>query len=120
VIFGKRSSPAAEPVTLLEADPVGPDGWLDQVTYRRVFVHTLADKTYEGILRATFTDGVVLVAARLVDKNDVDLAGEIFIPRDQIQVVQNTAAEKPRPKRPTAHFKFLNEDPAASARRSAS
>lgn len=66
-------------------------GWLDKQTARRVIVHMSTDVTLEGALVVSARDGVVLRAAEVKGepgRGGAELAGEIFVPRDQIVFMQ--------------------------------
>ena len=51
-------------------------------------VHTKDDQTLEGLLVLASVDGLVLWSATLVDKQPVSLAGEVFVPRENVRFVQ--------------------------------
>lgn len=61
--------------------------WLDRVTADHVVVHTVDGTSFAGLLAETAADGVVLRAARMLD-HDVDLAGDVFVPRGRVAFVQ--------------------------------
>jgi hypothetical protein len=62
-------------------------GWLAGKVAKKVRVHTKDEVSYDGLLCHVAIDGIVLVGARDVDK-DVPIAGEIFIPRDNVHMIQ--------------------------------
>lgn len=62
--------------------------WLESITLERVLVHTSDDQTFEGNLAGVASDGLLLKAVRLVDENPVNVAGDVFIPRSKIVMVQ--------------------------------
>jgi hypothetical protein len=63
-----------------------PDEWLESVMTKRLIVHTTKDTTIEGSLVAQYDDGIVLRAAALLGSGTAPLpmAGEVFIPREQV------------------------------------
>lgn len=63
-------------------------GWLEGVTHRRMTIHTKDDKSYEGLLQVAAPDGVVLWAAKLLGKQELELEGQIWIPRTNIHMIQ--------------------------------
>jgi hypothetical protein len=65
-----------------------PKSWLDRVTGERVLVHTVDSQTIEGSLFAVLSDGVLLKAPRLMEDQPLNIAGEVFIPRAKIAMVQ--------------------------------
>lgn len=62
--------------------------WLDEAIHRRLAVHTVADQSFEGILRLAADDGLLLWNASLAGDVPVPLDGEVFIPRAQVLFVQ--------------------------------
>jgi hypothetical protein len=59
-----------------------------------VLVHTTQNTSVEGLLHVVAGDGVVLVGARWLDSGgNVPMGGEVFVPRDQVALVQHTPAE---------------------------
>lgn len=68
-------------------DAIPNDGWLAQHLTRRVVVHTTDDLSLEGTLRIQSTDGLVLVAVRMLEQN-VELGGDVWVPRHKIAFVQ--------------------------------
>lgn len=82
----RRQQPAPEPAPLA---PPAADNWLEKAIHRRIIVHTVAGSSIEGTITVAADDGLVLWAARmLADPKPVDLAGEVFIPREQVLIVQ--------------------------------
>lgn len=80
----RRQQPALPP-----APAEVTENWLDKATHRRIIVHTVAGSSIEGTITVAADDGLVLWAARmLVDPKPVDLAGEVFIPRAQVLLIQ--------------------------------
>jgi hypothetical protein len=67
-------------------DDVG--GWLEGAVRRRLLFHLTDDRSVEGVMTLAAVDGVVLWAAKLKGSPEVDLAGEVFIPREKILLVQ--------------------------------
>lgn len=65
----------------------GRRSWVKRVTAERVLVHTTDAQTVEGVLRDWSRDGLVLAAPRLVDQ-EADLAGEVFIARERVLMIQ--------------------------------
>lgn len=68
--------------------------WLRHQLAHSVLVHTTSDQSIAGVLEEVARDGVILRAARFLDSSDaqVPLAGETFIPREKIALVQITPA----------------------------
>jgi hypothetical protein len=63
--------------------------WVKKCTLARVFVHTTAEDTIEGVLTGEYADGISLRDARYhKDDGGVSLKGEVFIPRSQVRFVQ--------------------------------
>lgn len=62
--------------------------WLRSKVCFRVIVHTVEDTSIEGILTAEAPDGLVLESAALIGDTRTPLAGQTFIPRAQIHLVQ--------------------------------
>lgn len=64
--------------------------WLNQVRTKKVTFHTKSDQSIEGLLFASYADGVVLRQASLLNSGaqPTQMAGEVFIPRDQILLAQ--------------------------------
>lgn len=61
--------------------------WLHRAVAERVVVHTSDDTSIEGLVREHSADGLVLAAARMVD-HDVTLAGEVWVPRRKVVMIQ--------------------------------
>jgi hypothetical protein len=76
---------AAVTMVLLEVDR---RSWLSRRRARRVLVHTTDNTTIGGLLRRVTRDGLVLAAARLVDEG-VDVAGEVWVPRPRVLMIQH-------------------------------
>lgn len=74
-----------------DGDDAPEDGWLAQHLTRRIVVHTTDDLSLEGTLRLQSTDGVVLVAVRLLEDN-VELGGDVWVPRQKVAFVQEQRA----------------------------
>ena len=71
-----------------DAEPEAPK-WLEQATHRSLRVQTVAGDSIEGILTLAAEDGLLLWNARMiVQGKPVKLDGEVFIPKDQVRVVQ--------------------------------
>jgi hypothetical protein len=70
------------------ARPKGPPSWLDDLEAERLIVITTEGKTFEGNLMAVASDGLILTAAQLRDGEQHPLAGDVFIPREKIRLVQ--------------------------------
>ena len=69
-------------------EPPDPEAWLDTVTMRKVIVHTVDDRSTEGLLAHAGPDGLVLVHARLLGDRPVDLAGKVWVDRSKVLIVQ--------------------------------
>lgn len=65
-----------------------PKGWLDKISGERVLVHTVDNQTIEGALISVLRDGIVLRAPRLIDDQPVNVAGDVFVPRQKVALVQ--------------------------------
>lgn len=63
-------------------------GWLARVRGERVLVHTIHDQTLEGSLVEVLRDGLVLKAPRMIDDAPVAIAGDVFVPREKVALVQ--------------------------------
>lgn len=64
-------------------------GWLRRQLADEVVVHTTENLSIAGWLEEVARDGVILRAARYVEGDgDIALAGEVFIPRPKISLVQ--------------------------------
>ncbi len=65
-------------------------GWLRRQLAVSVIVHTTSDQSIAGVLEEVARDGVILRAARFLDSSEaqVPMAGETYIPRSKIQMVQ--------------------------------
>ena len=83
--WGARKAVRTPPVT---AAPPSPPGWLQGAVGRRVLVHTSDDRSIEGVVTVVAPDGIILRAARLLEKTPVDLAGETWVPRSLVSFVQ--------------------------------
>jgi hypothetical protein len=85
LLFMNRSAPSSTDAP--SADIRGE--WLESVTTRRLLVHTTDDRSIEGLLAQVGADGIVLVSAKLITSgSSVDLAGNTWIPRAQVSLVQ--------------------------------
>lgn len=63
--------------------------WLEKVTGRSVLIHTRDERTVEGVITAAYEDGVLVGAAKLHgDGPVVPMAGDVFVPRGNIVLVQ--------------------------------
>ncbi len=62
-------------------------GWLMRRRSERLLVHTTDGQSIEGLLRETGPDGLVLASPRLVD-SDVTLAGDLFVPKAKVLMIQ--------------------------------
>jgi hypothetical protein len=62
--------------------------WLDRVTGEQVIVHLVDDQTVKGALVDVHRDGLVLRAAQLIAQPAVDIAGDVFVPRDKVLMLQ--------------------------------
>jgi hypothetical protein len=68
-------------------------GWLRWKRRSFITVHTVDDRTIEGVLTAAARDGIVLTAAVYPhDGEKIPLAGAVFIPRHKVLFVQVTDA----------------------------
>ena len=65
-----------------------PSDWLGAAERRRLIVHTTDDRSIEGLVASAAVDGLVLSAARLLEKTPVDLAGDVWVPKAKIVFVQ--------------------------------
>lgn len=66
-----------------------PTTWVDEVTFRRVLVHTTDDSTFDGVLIRVEPELLVLADASNLDRDDpVELAGEQWIDRSRVHFVQ--------------------------------
>mgnify|MGYP000492361562 CR=1 FL=1 len=69
--------------------PEQPAAWLDRVTAERIIVHTSDGVTYDGLLRETTVDGLLLAGAKLIEQSGpTPLSGETFVPRSRVAMVQ--------------------------------
>lgn len=59
--------------------------WFKRVLHERLIIHTLANLSIEGLLTEVGKDGIVLKTAKMAN---TDLAGDIYIPREQVAFVQ--------------------------------
>lgn len=56
---------------------------------RKAIFHTKQGQSIEGILAGRYRDGIVLAGARMLDTDGpVSMAGEVFIPKGDIAIVQ--------------------------------
>lgn len=77
----------AEAVDRLKA---APQAWFDSIVRKRVIVHHKGSPSIDGLLVAVMADGVLLRGAKLLedDGKQIALAGEVFVPRENIGFVQ--------------------------------
>lgn len=66
------------------------ESWLGRVLKKRIVVHTQQDQSIEGVLMEQVADGLILRAANLLgsDGKKTTMAGEVFIPRENIAFAQ--------------------------------
>ncbi len=66
------------------------NSWLTSVMTKRIIVHTKQDQSIDGSLVARMDDGIILRAARLLNSgaNPTSMAGEVFIPRENVAFAQ--------------------------------
>ena len=89
LLFMNRSAVPREPVSV----PTDIRGeWLDDLTLRRLIVHTVDDRSMEGLLASASPDGIVLVHAKLLVDKPVDLGGQIWLERSKVLFVQTIPA----------------------------
>lgn len=64
--------------------------WLEAVMTKRIIVHLRDDSTIDGSLMANTSDGIILRAAQLLTAGNspVAMAGEVFIPRENVAFAQ--------------------------------
>jgi hypothetical protein len=64
--------------------------WFRQVLKKKIVVHTRNDQSVEGVLTMLARDGVILRAAALLggDGKRTTMAGEVFVPRENIAFAQ--------------------------------
>lgn len=64
--------------------------WLDELTFNTVIVTTTDDgPSLRGIKRAVYDDGILLSSAAILDADAlVTLEGDVFVPREKVQLVQ--------------------------------
>lgn len=65
-----------------------PGSWLDEVTARRILVHTTDDRSIEGLLLDVYPEEIVLKGAKLLGREAVDLGGEVYLQRSSIALIQ--------------------------------
>ena len=65
--------------------------WINGVLKQRLIVHTKSDQSLDGHLVAVMKDGIVLRASKLLNPagNPTPMAGEVWIPRENVAFVQN-------------------------------
>lgn len=71
-----------------------PAAWLERKIRHRIIVHTIDERSYEGLLEVTAEDGVVLVGTRMLTEGGMQVAGEVFIPRSQVLFIQRPRGEE--------------------------
>lgn len=67
-----------------------PSEWLARVTAHRIIVHQRTNSSIEGLLTMNLRDGIVLRQASLLNPGGqkTPMAGEVFVPREEIILVQ--------------------------------
>lgn len=67
-----------------------PSEWLERVKTKKLVVHQRNNASIEGLLMLNLRDGIVLRSASLLNSGaaPTPMAGEVFIPREQIALVQ--------------------------------
>jgi hypothetical protein len=68
--------------------------WLKDKVRNHAVVYTVEDKVLEGVLAAVTDEGIVLNNTIIHDSKDVPLAGDVFIPREQLRFVQIARARQ--------------------------
>jgi hypothetical protein len=64
-------------------------GWFEQVLKQRILVHTVAGKSFDGLLGEVVPDGIVLQQVKMLNGADgLSLVGGVFVPRDQVLFTQ--------------------------------
>lgn len=69
----------------------GRSSWLNRVKTRKIIVHQRSNESIEGLLVGTWKDGITLRSASLLNsgsKPPTPMAGEVFIPRDEVALIQ--------------------------------
>jgi len=69
--------------------------WLKDKVRNRAVVYTVDDQVIEGVLAVVADEGVVLNNAVIKDSSDMPLAGDVFVPRQNIRFVQIARARQP-------------------------
>jgi hypothetical protein len=91
--LGDLAGEMADWSSSLKAAAAAPAGWLEGATSARLVVHTVEGKSIEGTLALAAVDGLVLRAAVLVEPGkSVPMAGEVFVPKAQVLMVQTKPA----------------------------
>jgi len=62
--------------------------WLKSKVRNRAIVYTLDDHIYEGWLMEAAGDGVVLTDTRAQHDGGIELAGDVFVPRTNVRLIQ--------------------------------
>ncbi len=62
--------------------------WLKDKVRNRAVVYTLDDQVLEGVLMVAASEGLVLNNTTIRGGTDVPLAGDIFVPRENVRFVQ--------------------------------
>lgn len=64
--------------------------WLESVLKKRIIVHTRQDQSIEGTLMEQTADGIIMRASSLLgsDGKRTPMAGEVFIPRENVAFAQ--------------------------------
>lgn len=69
--------------------PADEPTWYAAKTGRQILVHTTEDASIEGVLMQVSPDGLMLMAVRYLSETGApNLAGEVFIPREKVVLVQ--------------------------------
>lgn len=65
-------------------------GWFDMVLKKRLLVHTVAGKSFDGLLAEVVPDGIVLQQAKMLNgtPEGLPLVGGSFVPREQVLFTQ--------------------------------
>lgn len=88
ILSARSDSPRITRPVEVPATPEEPTAWLDSVTMRKLVIHTVDDRSIEGLLATAGPDGLLLVHAKLLGDKPVDLGGQIWIDRSKVLMVQ--------------------------------